>query len=234
VGSGLVSSLRSTPRATNGSIAQTPKQIESPPISPTLALAPALALPPATAPARAEAPALPKTASSAVKNVIEVPLSSGRTLPTGSATRQRSSPSEVSSVAVVSAGAVVDAPRRAAKDAASGVESPVVAPSVASGAPAAATPPRATRSWFGRLFSSDPPEVVQPLNAFIHVAVDRGVATVTIDGIDRGTAPVTAHVNAGHHTVTVDGALAYTFPSTGVVVARRDTARVLFRAAKSQ
>jgi hypothetical protein len=63
--------------------------------------------------------------------------------------------------------------------------------------------------------------------------VDRGVPIVTIDGIDRGIAPVTVHVNAGHHTVAVDGALTYLSPSTGVVVARRDTARVLFRAAKT-
>jgi hypothetical protein len=166
--------------------------------------------------------------------VIEVAPSSARARETGTVTKQRSSSGEVSSVAVVSAGAVVNAPRRApAKNATPGTEPPVVAPSAAVGAAPVGTPPRETKSWFGRLFSSDPPQVTPPLNAYIRVSADRGVPTVTIDGIDRGIAPVTALVNAGHHTVAVDGPLTYTFPSTGVVVARRDTARVLFRAAKT-
>jgi PEGA domain len=64
--------------------------------------------------------------------------------------------------------------------------------------------------------------------------VDRGIATVKIDGVDRGTAPLTALVNAGHHTVVVDGPVDYTSPSTGVVVASLDTVRVLFSAAKKK
>jgi hypothetical protein len=64
--------------------------------------------------------------------------------------------------------------------------------------------------------------------------VDRGSATVRIDGVDRGTAPLTALVNAGHHTVAVDGSVHYASPSTGVVVATLDTVRVFFRAAKKE
>jgi len=233
VGSGLTSSVRSTWRTTVGYFAQTPKKIESPRNSPTLALTPALA--PAPAPERAVAAAMPRTASSTVKNVIEVPASGSRTRPSGTGTRQRPSPSVVPSVAVVSAGTVVDAPRRAAaKASASGAASPAVAPSVASGTPPAAIPPRETRSWFARLFSSDELPSGLPLTAYIRVAVDRGSATVKIDGVDRGTAPLTALVNAGHHTVAVDGSVHYASPSTGVVVATLDTVRVLFRAAKKE
>ncbi|MBK5189268.1 MAG: PEGA domain-containing protein [Gemmatimonadaceae bacterium] len=57
---------------------------------------------------------------------------------------------------------------------------------------------------------------------------------MTIDGVDRGIAPLTAFVNAGHHTVAVSGSESYAFPSTGVVVTSRDTVRVLFRSARTQ
>jgi hypothetical protein len=57
---------------------------------------------------------------------------------------------------------------------------------------------------------------------------------VTIDGVDRGIAPVTAFVNAGHHTVAVSGSDSYTSLSTGVVVSSRDTVRVLFRSTHAQ
>ena len=233
VSSGLISRVRSTWRATIASSAQSPKKIELPSSPPTLVLSPALALPPATATERPVAPPVTKTTSSTVRNVVEVPVSGSRTRPAGTATRQRSSPTAAPSVAVVSAGTVVDAPRRAAaKDSASGAASPVV-PGVASGTLSADAQPRERKSWFARLFSSEPPQVVLPLNAYIHVAADRGVPTVTIDGIDRGIAPVTALVNAGHHTVAVDGPVTYTFTSTGVVVGRRDTARVMFHASKT-
>jgi len=115
----------------------------------------------------------------------------------------------------------------------SGSASRVIAPSVAPRVTPSVPPLRDTRSWFARLFSSDELVTALPLTAYVRVAVDRGLATVTIDGVDRGTAPVTAHVNAGHHTVAVDGSLSYTPPSTGLVVASRDTARVMFHAAKT-
>ncbi|HEY8793686.1 MAG TPA: serine/threonine-protein kinase [Gemmatimonadaceae bacterium] len=233
VNSGLTSSVRSTWRTAVGYFARTPRKIESSTSSPTLALAPALALPPA--PERTTAPTLKRTASSTGTNAIGAPRASSRTLPEATGARQRPSPSAERSVAVVSTGTVVDAPRRVAvKDAASGAASSVIVPSVTPKAPAAVPPPGETKSWLARLFSSDEPLAGLPLTAYIRVAVDRGIATVKIDGVDRGTAPLTALVNAGHHTVAVDGPVNYTSPSTGVVVASLDTVRVLFHAAKKR
>lgn len=63
--------------------------------------------------------------------------------------------------------------------------------------------------------------------AYIHVAVDRGTALVTIDGVPRGTAPLTASVDAGHHTVAVHGSVDYEAP-TGVNASLGDTVTVSF------
>lgn len=243
VGSGLTSSVRSTWRTTLGYFAQTPKRIESPPSSPTLtpapaptlALAPALALPPALAPERAVRSISPRTSPSTGASAIGVTRASSDANPAATGASQRPSPDALRSVAVVSTGTVVDAPRRvAARDSALGAAKNAIDPRVVTKVPPTVPPSPETKSWFAQLFSRDVLPAGLPLTAYIRVAVDRGKATVKIDGVDRGTAPLTAVVNAGHHTVEVDGSVNYTSPSTGVVVATLDTARVLFRAAKKQ
>jgi serine/threonine protein kinase len=217
VGPVLTSSARGTWRNATGYLARTSRRIEVSTSSPTPVLT----------------PTVPRTASSADTNAIGAPRGSSHTRPAATSARHQPSPSVVRSVAVVSTGAVVDAPRHAAaKIATSGAPSSVIASSGATKAPASVPPPGETKSWFARLFSSDEPLAGLPLTAYIRVAVDRGIATVKIDGVDRGTAPLTALVNAGHHTVAVDGSVNYTSPSTGVVVATLDTVRVLFRAAQ--
>jgi hypothetical protein len=139
----------------------------------------------------------------------------------------------VRSVAV-STGAVVTAPRSVATKDTVSLAAPkaIVANAVPTVTPVA--PPPERKSWFARLFSSDEPPPGLPLSAYIRVAVDRGQATVIVDGVERGIAPVTVHVNAGHHTVAVDGTVHYANSSTGVVVGSLDTARVLFRATRKE
>ncbi len=243
VGPVLTSSALWTWRSAVGYSVRASRKIEAstgspaPTRAPSLALAPALVVAPTRAPARTPVatPTMPRRASSTVANVTEAAGGSDRTPPAAPGERARSSPSTVGSVAVVSTGTVVDAPRRiAAKDTASGAAKSVTARSVATKVPPTLPPPREMRSWFARFFSSDEPLAGLPLTAYIRVAVDRGIATVKIDGVDRGTAPLTALVNAGHHTVAVDGSVNYTSPSTGVVVASLDTVQVLFRAAKKR
>jgi serine/threonine protein kinase len=85
-----------------------------------------------------------------------------------------------------------------------------------------------TRSWLARLFQGSSP-ASSPPSAYIRVAVDRGTPLVSIDGVARGIAPLTASVNAGHHTVAVQGSIDYRAPTTGVIAAPRDTVSVSFR-----
>lgn len=59
------------------------------------------------------------------------------------------------------------------------------------------------KRWFSRGASTEASD------ATIQVAVDRGSAVVSIDGIPRGLAPLTISVSPGHHTVSVSGALDY-------------------------
>lgn len=87
---------------------------------------------------------------------------------------------------------------------------------------------RDTRSWLMRLFQGGSSRVSSPV-AYIRVAVDRGAPLVSIDGIPRGIAPLTASVNAGHHTVAVQGSIDYRAPTTGVNAPPRDTVTVSFR-----
>jgi len=86
-------------------------------------------------------------------------------------------------------------------------------------------------SWFARVKSSMfGSSSVTRGDAFIHVAVDSGVASVTIDGVPRGDTPLLVPVSAGHHVVKISGPVAGRAPPTGLVVAEGDTARVSFRA----
>jgi hypothetical protein len=79
-----------------------------------------------------------------------------------------------------------------------------------------------------RLFQGGSSRASSPV-AYIRVAVDRGAPLVSIDGIPRGIAPLTASVNAGHHTVAVQGSIDYRAPTTGVNAPPRDTVTVSFR-----
>ena len=143
-------------------------------------------------------------------------------------------PPPMKPVKVVSTGAVVDIPRRvAARDSGAGSQpKPRVPKSIPQAIPDQ-PPARESKSWFQRVFDGDiPPAPLKP-DAYIRVAVDRGAAVVSIDGVDRGPAPFIAFVNAGHHTVSVRGSASYAAPTTGVVVSRGDTMRVLFHATRT-
>lgn len=67
-------------------------------------------------------------------------------------------------------------------------------------------------------------------HAYIAVGVDSGEATVVVDGISRGNAPLVVSVGAGHHIVTIVGRSGREAPPAGVNVAAGDTARLTFRA----
>ena len=89
-------------------------------------------------------------------------------------------------------------------------------------------------SWLKRVFSGRWLRGTSSTSAYIRITVDRGSAIVTIDGIPRGTAPLTTSVDPGHHTVAVHGSVDYDAPSTGVNASLGDTIAVSFRSAPKQ
>lgn len=86
----------------------------------------------------------------------------------------------------------------------------------------------AARSWLSRVLGGRP-ERSPAGKAYIHVSVDRGMALVTIDGIPRGTAPLTVTVRPGPHTVAVHGTADYATPSKGIDATVDDTVTASFR-----
>ena len=112
------------------------------------------------------------------------------------------------------------------------VNTPNTAPNTAPGTAAGGAPVRSARSWVSRFFSGS--WLGRSRLAYIHVDVDRGTAIVTIDGIPRGTAPLTASVGAGHHSVSVHGTVDYTAPSTGITAPSGDTVTVSFHSAPNR
>jgi len=89
-------------------------------------------------------------------------------------------------------------------------------------------------SWLERVFSGKWFRGSSTQTAYIRITVDRGSAVVTIDGIPRGTAPLTTSVDPGHHTVAVHGSVDYDAPSAGVNASLGDTVAVSFHSASKQ
>jgi serine/threonine protein kinase len=98
----------------------------------------------------------------------------------------------------------------------------------------AATVARETRAWFKSVINGTWYRGSFSQSAYIHVGVDRGTALVTIDGIPRGTAPLTASVSAGHHTVAVVSSNFYVSSTAGVNASTGDTVTVAFRSSPKQ
>jgi serine/threonine protein kinase len=86
-------------------------------------------------------------------------------------------------------------------------------------------------SWFKRIFSGAFGRGENGQSAYIHVAVDKGNAVITIDGLPRGAAPLTVSVSAGHHTISALGELSYGVDQ-GVNASGGDTANVLLHAVR--
>ncbi|HXT48081.1 MAG TPA: serine/threonine-protein kinase [Gemmatimonadaceae bacterium] len=93
---------------------------------------------------------------------------------------------------------------------------------------------REAASWLKRLLSGSWFRGSSSENAYIHVSVDRGSSIVTIDGIPRGSTPLTAMVAPGHHSVSVHGTLDYGEANNGVNASRGDTVAVSFHAVPAQ
>jgi serine/threonine protein kinase len=93
----------------------------------------------------------------------------------------------------------------------------------------AATVARETKSWFKSVINGTWYRGSFSQSAYIRVAVDRGAALVTIDGIPRGAAPLTASVGAGHHTVAVVSSNNFVSSTAGVNASTGDTVTVSFR-----
>ena len=93
---------------------------------------------------------------------------------------------------------------------------------------------RDARLWVTRAFAGQGLGSPSSHLAYIRITVDRGTTIVTIDGVPRGTAPLTASVQPGHHTVAVLGALDYGSSPTGVNATAGDTVGVTFRSVSKQ
>jgi serine/threonine protein kinase len=93
---------------------------------------------------------------------------------------------------------------------------------------------RDAASWLKQLLAGSWFRGSSTQAAYIRITVDRGSAVVTIDGIPRGTAPLTTSVDPGHHTVAVHGSVDYDTPSAGVNAILGDTVAVSFHSAQKQ
>jgi hypothetical protein len=93
---------------------------------------------------------------------------------------------------------------------------------------------RDARLWITRTLGGQGLGSSSSQSAYIRITVDRGTTIVTIDGVPRGSAPLTASVQPGHHTVAVHGALDYGSSPTGVNASAGDTVGVTFRSVSKQ
>ncbi|HSU94662.1 MAG TPA: serine/threonine-protein kinase [Gemmatimonadaceae bacterium] len=80
-----------------------------------------------------------------------------------------------------------------------------------------------TRTLLGGSSASSSSEL-----AYVRISVNRGTTMVIIDGIPRGSAPLTASVQPGHHTVAVYGSLDYGGSPAGVNASAGDTVGLTF------
>ena len=71
-------------------------------------------------------------------------------------------------------------------------------------------------SWLRRTFGGRSTRSTSSATGYIQVSVDRGTAIVFVDGIPRGSAPVTISVAPGHHTISLAGTLDYDGNPTGI------------------
>jgi serine/threonine protein kinase len=153
--------------------------------------------------------------------------SDGRAASAGAS--QASAPSSERSAFVDSTGAAVGDPIRIGLGNSSPGGTPRAKPSNGSAGSSSAMIVRETKSWFRSIMNGTWYKGSSSQSAYIQVAVDRGSAVVTVDGIPRGTTPLTATVDAGHHTVAVHGPIDYEASTTGVNASTGDTVRLSFR-----
>lgn len=84
------------------------------------------------------------------------------------------------------------------------------------------------RSWFAEKFGQSSTPVVSGQTGYIHVSVDKGATVVLVDGVPRGSAPLTIPVEPGRHVVAVTGALKYSASPTEVNASAKEIASVSF------
>ena len=87
---------------------------------------------------------------------------------------------------------------------------------------------RDARLWITRALTGAGAASSSSELAYVRISVNRGTTIVTIDGIPRGSAPLTASVQPGHHTVAVHGSLDYAGSPAGVNASAGDTVGVTF------
>ena len=87
---------------------------------------------------------------------------------------------------------------------------------------------RDARLWLTRVMGGQGFASSSSQPAYIRISVNQGTTLVTIDGVPRGSAPLTAAVQPGHHTVAVLGTLDYRGSPAGVNASAGDTVGVTF------
>jgi len=87
---------------------------------------------------------------------------------------------------------------------------------------------RDARLWITRTFLGGSSTSSASELAYVRISVNRGTSMVIIDGIPRGSAPLTASVQPGHHTVAVLGTLDYGGSPAGVNASAGDTVGLTF------
>jgi hypothetical protein len=84
------------------------------------------------------------------------------------------------------------------------------------------------RSWIAEKFGRSSTPLVSAETGYIHVSVDKGATVVLVDGVPRGSAPLTIPVEPGRHVVAVTGALKYSASPAEVNASAREIASVSF------
>ncbi len=87
---------------------------------------------------------------------------------------------------------------------------------------------RDARLWITRTLLGGSSASASSELAYVRISVNRGTTMVIIDGIPRGSAPLTASVQPGHHTVAVLGTLDYGGSPAGVNASAGDTVGLSF------
>lgn len=84
------------------------------------------------------------------------------------------------------------------------------------------------RSWIAEKFGQSSTPLVSSRTGYIHVSVDKGASVVLVDGVPRGSAPLTIPVEPGRHVVAVTGPLKYSASPTEVIASAQEIASVSF------
>jgi serine/threonine protein kinase len=177
------------------------------------------------------APGSPQVRQPTVARAHEAPQSAPGTPRLHPTARSRPAPAPVRSVATESSTATATDPItvRLGSSPTNGDITPHV-PGAATTVATGRTVTRDAASWLKRLLAGSWFRGSSSETAYIHVFVDRGSTLVTIDGIPRGSTPLTAMVTPGHHSVSVHGTLDYGDANSGVNASRGDTVTVSLHA----